>query len=260
MATAESLKLALITSGIDYLTVHFHEFPETPTAILEMGDWDLKQRLRYALRRCARLVSKNKYPDCEQYCKKHGLQYFRVKRSNKQAIKTHLQSCNASLAITFKCPLIPMDTLDHLPHGAINIHNALLPDYRGGNPLFWQVINNEDEMGSTVHKVSAQMDGGDVIEQQRFKRPRFVHHKDLDYLANVTHGVPMLKRAVTAIAAGNVKSQKQTEREGLNPAPNCDWQTWRDISTERSFSDEQIRDVACFVGETGSATVSPVKI
>ena len=53
--------------------------------------------------------------------------------------------------VTYNCPLIPIDTISHVSHGAINLHDSFLPNYRGGNPLFWQVINNEDEIGFSIH-------------------------------------------------------------------------------------------------------------
>jgi len=255
------LKIVLITSGLDHLTTRFHRLPEQPLAIIEIGEWGAKQRLRYFIRRCIRLLRPLRYPDCQQYCKKHGFSFIRVKKSNKIAIKAALQSLAADMAITFKCPLIPMDTISHLPYGAINLHNSVLPDYRGGNPLFWQVINNEDIIGCTVHSVSAELDGGDILEQRQYERPRSTHHIDLNYLATVTHGFPMLSNVITKISAGEMQPQSQSLSDNHHTAPNCDWATWRAICDERGLSDEQRDDIKHFVGEgvkpkTASVTIA----
>jgi methionyl-tRNA formyltransferase len=51
--------------------------------------------------------------------------------------------------------------------GSINIHSALLPKYRGSNPLQWVIINDEAETGVTMHYMTAQFDAGDIIAQRR---------------------------------------------------------------------------------------------
>lgn len=51
--------------------------------------------------------------------------------------------------------------------GCINIHSALLPKYRGSNPLQWVIINHEAETGVTMHYMTAEFDAGDIIAQRR---------------------------------------------------------------------------------------------
>jgi len=48
----------------------------------------------------------------------------------------------------------------------INRHSALLPKYRGLEPVFWAMINEENEIGVTIHKMCYKIDGGEIIEQQ----------------------------------------------------------------------------------------------
>lgn len=52
-------------------------------------------------------------------------------------------------------------------HGAINIHDALLPRYGGFAPLNWALINGETEVGVTVHFMDDELDTGDIVLQQR---------------------------------------------------------------------------------------------
>jgi methionyl-tRNA formyltransferase len=51
--------------------------------------------------------------------------------------------------------------------GAVNIHGALLPAYRGANPTEWAVINGERETGVTIHAVDAGIDTGPIIAQRK---------------------------------------------------------------------------------------------
>ncbi|HUQ32923.1 MAG TPA: GNAT family N-acetyltransferase [Pyrinomonadaceae bacterium] len=63
--------------------------------------------------------------------------------------------------------LIRPEILALPPYGAINIHGALLPQYRGSNPTQWALINNESETGGTMHYMTADFDAGDIIARRR---------------------------------------------------------------------------------------------
>lgn len=52
------------------------------------------------------------------------------------------------------------------PRGAINIHGALLPQYRGANPIQWAIINNQSKTGVTIHYMTDRFDAGDIIAQR----------------------------------------------------------------------------------------------
>lgn len=50
--------------------------------------------------------------------------------------------------------------------GGINIHAALLPKYRGCNPIQWAIINGERYAGVTLHEMTSGLDEGPVIDQR----------------------------------------------------------------------------------------------
>ena len=45
----------------------------------------------------------------------------------------------------------------------LNIHPSKLPRYRGPDPIFWQLRSGEPETGVTIHRVSNQIDSGDIL-------------------------------------------------------------------------------------------------
>ena len=63
--------------------------------------------------------------------------------------------------------LVRQEVLSIPCYGAVNIHGALLPQYRGCNATQWALINNETETGVTMHYMTAQFDAGDIIAQRR---------------------------------------------------------------------------------------------
>lgn len=57
------------------------------------------------------------------------------------------------------------ETLALAKRGFIGIHHSLLPKYRGGSPLVWQLINREKKIGSSLFYLSDGMDSGDILFQ-----------------------------------------------------------------------------------------------
>jgi len=62
------------------------------------------------------------------------------------------------------------NTLINIPRlGTINLHAGPLPKYRGGSPLNWQIINNEEEIGLSIIAMDKGIDTGRIIVQRFFK-------------------------------------------------------------------------------------------
>lgn len=70
--------------------------------------------------------------------------------------------------VAFVCSfnyLLPKE-LYEIPHlGTINFHPSLLPDYRGANPYFHVINNDEKITGITMHFMDETFDTGDIIKQ-----------------------------------------------------------------------------------------------
>ena len=61
--------------------------------------------------------------------------------------------------------LLPKELYEIPKFGTINCHPSLLPDYRGANPYFHVINNNEKQTGITFHYVDETFDTGDIITQ-----------------------------------------------------------------------------------------------
>ena len=63
--------------------------------------------------------------------------------------------------------LLPPEVLNIPSFGGVNIHGALLPEYRGANPTQWALLAEETETGVTIHHITPDFDAGDIIAQRR---------------------------------------------------------------------------------------------
>ena len=65
--------------------------------------------------------------------------------------------------------MVPKKIRDLAKYGAWGIHASMLPDYAGGAPLVWAIINGEKETGITLFKLDDGVDDGDIISQEKIK-------------------------------------------------------------------------------------------
>ncbi|WP_417789667.1 methionyl-tRNA formyltransferase [Terasakiella pusilla] len=59
--------------------------------------------------------------------------------------------------------------IENVKLGVWGIHNSLLPKYRGGSPLVWQLINREKVIGSSFFKFTNGMDDGVILDQVKIE-------------------------------------------------------------------------------------------
>jgi methionyl-tRNA formyltransferase len=91
-------------------------------------------------------------------------QYLMTKTMKEPALKAWLASRRPDLMVVVGWyHMIPGFLRDIAP--AIGLHASLLPDYSGGAPLVWAMINGERETGITLFQMSDGVDNGPIYGQ-----------------------------------------------------------------------------------------------
>lgn len=71
--------------------------------------------------------------------------------------------------ITYRCPyILPRELYSQARYGAVNIHPSLLPKYKGLNPWEALLLSGETRTGVTIHRITDEVDGGEILAQQSF--------------------------------------------------------------------------------------------
>ncbi len=103
----------------------------------------------------------------EQVCNQYGVRVLHIANINSPDFLQQLAPWNVDLIVSVAAPQIFREGLISLPRrGCINIHNAKLPKYRGMLPNFWQMYNGEKVVGTTIHRINAGLDDGDILLQK----------------------------------------------------------------------------------------------
>ena len=78
------------------------------------------------------------------------------------------------------------DFLEKFPGKVINIHPSLLPKYKGIESIKRAYEDREEYIGVTIHYVNEEIDGGEILAQDKFK----VDYKmDLDQVEAQVHKI-----------------------------------------------------------------------
>jgi UDP-4-amino-4-deoxy-L-arabinose formyltransferase/UDP-glucuronic acid dehydrogenase (UDP-4-keto-hexauronic acid decarboxylating) len=64
--------------------------------------------------------------------------------------------------------LLSREIIEIPEKGAYNFHPGPLPEYAGLFVYQWGIINGETEFGTTIHRMDAGIDSGDIVIQKRF--------------------------------------------------------------------------------------------
>jgi folate-dependent phosphoribosylglycinamide formyltransferase PurN len=106
-------------------------------------------------------------------------------------------------------------------NGSINIHKRKVPDYRGGGPVgLWELLDDQKEIGVTVHRVEAKVDVGAVIRATTIPIEPFDDLESLALKADVV-GADLIVDAIADFAHGTVNESAQAGPGKLfkNPPP-----------------------------------------
>jgi methionyl-tRNA formyltransferase len=114
--------------------------------------------------------------------------------------------------LAFVTMILPPEIVDAPRFGSLCFHPSLLPKFRGGNALAWQILSGEREAGVTVFKPDAGVDTGPIVVQKG-PVPILPHHTaaSLYFESLYELGVEATLEAVARVANGSATYTPQDE-------------------------------------------------
>ena len=98
------------------------------------------------------LATKNLNTEILRFLKKNKISFILIKKIDTFLIDK-IKNKNYDILISAGFPLIFTEKLIHSSKfGTINLHAGKLPNYRGGSPLNWQIINGEKKLALVLLK------------------------------------------------------------------------------------------------------------
>ncbi len=137
--------------------------------------------------------------------------------------------------LPFTTVILPPEIADHPRHRSVCFHPSILPAYRGGSALAWQIIEGASESGVSVFQPDAGVDTG----------PLYLQHRGIEIATSDTAaslyfdklyalGVDAMVETVAAIAGG-------TARLAPQPSQGASFQPLLDDTAARLDFDRDAR-------------------
>lgn len=160
--------------------------------------------------------------------KKIGAEYRVVENVNSADYVEHVRSAAPDLIISYSAPQVIKPELLGIPqYGVLNVHGALLPDYRGCLPSFWYLYQDEKLGGATVHYMSAAIDDGDICVQKSVDISSCRTMFQVMAKTKLVGGEAMAE-AIRQISHGTLKPRKNHTEQGS-------YFTWPTVDQARDF-------------------------
>ena len=106
---------------------------------------------------------KIKYSAVKEYALEHNLNLLQPSNLKDETFLAELQILNANLQVVVAFRMLP-EVVWRMPKlGTFNLHDSLLPNYRGAAPINWAIINGETKTGVTTFFIDDKIDTGAMI-------------------------------------------------------------------------------------------------
>jgi methionyl-tRNA formyltransferase len=132
-----------------------------------------------------------------------------VESHNSPECELLLQQAKPDVIVVYGTSIIHEHIFNQAATVTLNMHTGLSPHYRGDSTLFWPVYYDDPEhLGVTVHKIAANVDGGDIVHTGKVVYERGDSEANL-FAKGVKVGTELYLKAVAAALDNTIVYQPQ---------------------------------------------------
>jgi peptidoglycan/xylan/chitin deacetylase (PgdA/CDA1 family) len=147
--------------------------------------------------------------DLDGTCRANGAELFITPDIHSALALDFVRRINPDLGLVFGTRILKPALFEIPKQGSINIHKRKVPDYRGGGAVgLWELLDDQKEIGVTVHRVEAKVDVGGVIRSALIPIEPLDDLESLALKADVV-GADLIVAALRDFAVGTVTETPQ---------------------------------------------------
>lgn len=143
------------------------DYPEKAPALSGLRVVTLGNRSHLLARQAVNVIRSR--PEFEHVAHIDGADEQRafLRDPNAEPFLAHLAALKPDLLVSGGYDRVLRESALSIPRiGAINVHPALLPRYRGCWPVYWALYEGETVIGATVHEMDLPVDTGAILAQE----------------------------------------------------------------------------------------------
>jgi folate-dependent phosphoribosylglycinamide formyltransferase PurN/peptidoglycan/xylan/chitin deacetylase (PgdA/CDA1 family) len=162
------------------------------------------------------------FDDLSANCAANGAELFITRDIHSEEALAFVRGRNADLGLVFGTRILKPALFQIPKQGSINIHKRKVPDYRGGGAVgLWELLDDQKEIGVTVHRVEAKVDVGAVIRSALIPIEPYDDLESLALKADVV-GADMIVAAIRDFARDAVSEIPQSGPSQLFKNPSAE--------------------------------------
>jgi methionyl-tRNA formyltransferase len=146
--------------------------------------------------------------------KLYDVKYIFTANVNDDRFLNEFEKIDPDLIISISPPQVFKKRILSIPRlGIINVHGALLPGYRGLQPSFWVLANEERITGVTIHYMNEKLDEGGIILQEKVDIDKDDTQFSLIYKTKKT-GAKLILASINLIERGHPRTENSNSDAG----------------------------------------------
>ena len=162
--------------------------------------------------------------------KKKGCRFYHFQSINKESAINVLKKIEPDIIVSVGAPQIFKKEILQIPKlGVLNIHNGLLPKYRGHFGTFWEVFHNEKRAYISIHKIEEKVDCGEILDFDYLEIKKSVNLLDLLIDKKIRGGNLLAKVLRGVQKQGIIFKTKEIIKEKNNLKNYFPWPSFKDI-------------------------------
>ena len=176
----------------------------------------------------------------KQFCLEHGISTVDGERINSPDFIKKFRELDVEFALVIGfSQIFHVAILKELKGNFFNFHAGSLPQYRGGSPLHWQIINGREQIGVSVIRMGARIDDGNVVAEDSFNLLSGENIEDAHRYANAVFArlCVGLVRDIQTVGLAGIDEKKQDSREA------CYWHQRSEEDSELGSSGWSVDEI-----------------
>jgi methionyl-tRNA formyltransferase len=125
-----------------------------------------KLAINMIVKKITRVFTKPYLNSCIKTFKHYSIDIIECDSPNEDVVPEYIKDKEVDVIFNFAPHILKKEILSSPKLMCVNRHASLLPKYRGVEPVFWAMLNNESNVGYSYHEMNEKIDDGKVIFQE----------------------------------------------------------------------------------------------
>lgn len=159
---------------------------------------------------------KRKSDDFKKLAEEWNIPFFKTENISSEDSINFIKKYSPDIGISVNWKtIIPIEIINIFRYGIINAHMGNLPRYKGNATPNWAIISGENKIVLTLHYMSQDLDGGDILLQNNFPLSEKTYIGDVYKYALINFPL-MFYEVINKVKNKSIDPKKQSSRQSLS--------------------------------------------